>query len=220
MIKDQDSKQRTFQHGYKNYEILTDDMLLSYYKDTPSVKKTVQHLYDVLKKHDVDHGRARCIIRNMLPMVVPPGTKSKLKGDILNSIVKSELYKIYRGLDSNRFILCFEQKCHGLQEIPDWYLEDTINNRKLVGYNQMDLWTGGHQVNRAGKYILDETFHKRLARQNIRLVCVVCSRAPLIDMRRRRLSKVQQIVKTGINKSILFYPKNIKSAVQEFCSVK
>ena len=220
MIKDKDAKQRKFQNGYKTYDILEDDMMMSYYKEAPSVKKTIQSLYEVFTKHNINRNQAKSIIRHMLPMVIPPGTKSKLKGDILNNIVKRNLNKIYRSLDKSRYILRYEQKCPGLQEIPDWYLEDKVNHRILVGYNQMDLWTGGHQVNRGGKYILDRTFHKRLARKNIRLVCVVCKKAPLVDMKRRKVSKVQQILRTGILNDLLFYPDNVKSIIEDFCSIK
>lgn len=68
-----------------------------------------------------------------------------------------------------------EKSFEGLDEIPDWILTNSQTGRTLIGYNQIDLWGGGHQYNRASKYIIDNTIHERLSYKNAKLICVVCS---------------------------------------------
>ena len=40
----------------------------------------------------------------------------------------------------------------------------------MIGMNQLDLWSGGHQTNRASKYILE-----RQNSSNSILLCVICN---------------------------------------------
>ena len=63
-------------------------------------------------------------------------------------------------LDINIFEIKFETKCLNFitDEIPDWYISkkvapnsDTTQNTEnkpkiLIGMNQLDLWSGGHQT--------------------------------------------------------------------------
>jgi len=37
--------------------------------------------------------------------------------------------------------------------------------------NQLDLWSGGHQINRGSKYLIDS----KLNTENTKLLCVVCN---------------------------------------------
>ena len=54
-----------------------------------------------------------------------------------------------------------------MQEIPDFYIETA--NRIIIGFNQIDLWNGGAQLNRASKYILSSPKIPK----NIRIVYVM-----------------------------------------------
>ena len=50
-----------------------------------------------------------------------------------------------------------EKKCINLatDEIPDFYILNTKLNKAIIGMNQISLIGGGHQTNRASKYILN-----------------------------------------------------------------
>jgi hypothetical protein len=65
-------------------------------------------------------------------------------------------------------------------------------------------------VNRGGKYIIDDTIHKRLANKNVRMVCIV-NKVPV-----RQSGKAWDIMSKGVSKKRLFTPDKIKKMIEEF----
>jgi hypothetical protein len=67
-------------------------------------------------------------------------------------------------LDSERFEICFEKQCvlSITTEIPDWYILEKSTGKVIIGMNQLDLWSGGHQINRGAKYLIDNNVNLNL----------------------------------------------------------
>lgn len=195
------------------YPELAIDRLEDRYSKSASVKDKVAQIQSILRSCRIKASAADKIATKLLPLVVPAGVKSSIKGNIFNQIVVKEIKKVR--FSRSRYKLHIEKSCKHLQEKPDWMIEDTTTGRILVGYNQMDLWSGGHQINRAGKYILDDTIHQRLARRNIQMVCVVYSEFPT-TLKSKSNSCVSKILRVGTSKRRLVYPKGLADIISTF----
>jgi hypothetical protein len=151
---------------YKTLEELTDTNLLEEYKECISVKNEIKKLGNILDKYISDETKQK-IIQEYLINLIPAGTKGVIRGNKFNNIVKRFITNL--NLDKERFEICFEKKCkfHLTSEIPDWYILEKSTNKIIIGMNQLDLWSGGHQINRASKYIENNKHSK--------LLCVVCN---------------------------------------------
>ena len=151
---------------YKTLEELTDTNLLEEYKECISVKNEIKKLDEILIKY-IDDETKQKIIQEYLINLIPAGTKGVIRGNKFNNIVKRFITNL--NLNEERFEICFEKKCkfHLTSEIPDWYILEKSTNKIIIGMNQLDLWSGGHQINRASKYIENNKHSK--------LLCVVCN---------------------------------------------
>lgn len=101
--------------------------------------------------------------------IIPAGTKGVIRGLEYNRIVQEQLSHYF-----GAFSLHFEEKCpaYDAPERPDWWLHCQHANRYIIGYNQVDLWVGGAQRNRANKYLSDKT----ILPPNVDVLCVVSKR--------------------------------------------
>ena len=171
--------------------LLTDDDMFAYFRKSPSV----QHRCDVLRRALESHGMSAVttasVVREVFDeLLVPPGVKAYTRGMLFNQIVQTELTDVLCDCQE-RFVLSFERPLPIVAEIPDWTLVDAITGRVLIGMNQIDVWSGGHQLNRAGKYVLDDRLHERLRDEHdARMIAVVAHELP---DRTRRGSKVDRL---------------------------
>ena len=155
---------------YETLEELTDAKLMPEYKDCNSVKNEIKKLGDILDKY-MDEETKQKIIQEYSLELIPAGTKGVIRGNKFNNIVKKIIINL--GLDKERFEICFEKKCEGhfTTEIPDWYILEKSTNKIIIGMNQLDLTSGGHQLNRGYKYIIDNKINTKTSK----LLCVVCN---------------------------------------------
>jgi hypothetical protein len=118
------------------------------------VKNKINTLNKILKTHKINNKKKEAIINDYLVELIPAGTKGVIRGNKFNDIVMKTIINMH--LDNKRFKVCFEEHCSIIDtsERPDWYILDITNNRVLIGMNQIDLWSGGHQLNRGSKYII------------------------------------------------------------------
>jgi hypothetical protein len=194
------------------YPELALDRLEDRYSKSASVKNKIAQIQGILRSCRIKASIANKITTKLAPLLVPAGVKSSIKGNIFNQIVEKEIKKIR--FNRSRYKIHIEKSCKHLQEKPDWMIEDTVTGRILVGYNQLDLWSGGHQINRAGKYILDDTIHQRLARKKIQMVCVVYSEFPSTSAKSN--SCISKILRVGTTKSRLVYPTGLANIISTF----
>ena len=166
-------------------EKLCDAKLMDEYMECKSVKNEIKRLSNILGKYIDDDTRQK-IIGEYLPQLIPAGTKGAIRGNKFNKIVKEHIESL--NLDKDIFEICFEKNCpiHRTSEIPDWYILDKINNKVLIGMNQLDLWSGGAQTNRGSKYIFNNEHNSC----NSKLLCVVCNEIPQFKNNKKKAYKI------------------------------
>ena len=204
---------------YETIEKLSDANLMPEYTESSSVKNEITKLSDILKRHIDDDDKIQGIIKDYLLQLIPAGTKGVIRGNKFNKIVKE--YIILLDLDKSRFEVCFEKKSaiRNTTEIPDWYILDKSNNRILIGMNQLDLWSGGHQTNRGAKYIDIEKKIKEdnssSSGSNSKLLCVVCYEKQFKSDK----NKTYKLFVSGIENNTLCYLKNLSNIIRSYFAI-
>jgi hypothetical protein len=161
-------------------------------------------LSNILGKY-IDNDMRQKIIDEYLPQLIPAGTKGVIRGNKFNKIVKEHIELL--NLDKDIFEVCFEKKCsiHDTTEIPDWYILNKINSKVLIGMNQLDLWSGGHQTNRGSKYIFNNEHNSN----NSKLLCVVCYEIQF----KSNKNKAYKIFEKGFENNTLCYLNNLNNII-------
>jgi hypothetical protein len=195
---------------YETLEELTDAKLMCEYKDCNSVKNEIKKLSDVLGNY-IDEETKQKIIQEYLLQLIPAGTKGVIRGNKFNNIVKQFITKLE--LDTDRFEICFEKKCDGhfTTEIPDWYILEKSTNKIIIGMNQLDLTSGGHQINRGYKYLIDNKHNN----ENSKLLCVICNEIKF----KSNKNKAYKLFETGFSNNTLCYLKNIKFIIYDYFGI-
>ena len=184
---------------------LSDENLMDEYRECKSVKIAIERLRSVLAIY-VDEETRQNIIQDYLIRLIPAGTKGVIRGNKFNRIVKSHIVEFV--LDTNRFDVCFEKKSiiHPTTEIPDWYILDKETNKLMIGMNQLDLWSGGQQLNRGSKYLDTNTY------QNIKLVCVVSNPIQFKSQK----NKAYKLFEIGFERDTLCYLNHLHTIIREY----
>lgn len=189
---------------------LTDVSLLSEYQECKSVKNSVTKLSKIIEKHvEISTETRDAILKEYLVEMIPPGTKGVIRGNKFNKMVQEKIQNL--ALPADIYEVAFETNCATAptSEIPDWYIKDKIQNKTLIGMNQLDLWGGGHQMNRAGKYIMKDPFE---GQPNVKLVCVVCNYIVL----KSEKNKAFHIFEKGYEKNTICYLNRLEHNIREF----
>ncbi len=189
-------------------EKLNDIQLLDKYKKSRSVKKKINNLESILTKYNLENNIIQNIINDYTPALIPPGTKGVIRGNKFNSIVKKVINNI--NLDQNKFQIEFEKKCNLCltHEIPDWYIIEIQTNKLIIGMNQLDIWSGGHQINRGFKYIINNKYNT----ENTKFLCVICNNIILKNTN----NKVYQLFKEGYANDTLCYINNLEPIILNY----
>jgi len=186
---------------------LTDDKLMGEYRICPSVKMRLDVFENILRKNNLDNDTISKIMDEYLLQLIPPAVKACIRGNKFNRIIRDKiisLFQVYSQLEIE-----FEKDCllcPTLQK-PDWYILDKYSGKVMIGMNQVDLWGGGHQLNRGTHYIHNTQYNNT----NFKLVCVVCN-----DITFKRETKAYHIVKTGFQNNTLCYPNNLDCIIKSF----
>jgi len=169
--------------------------------------KNKNELEDILRKHSIEKNVIDKIIEDYKHKLIPPGSKATVRGNKFNIIIKN--YIIDMNLDKSRYDFEFERKTpfFNTDEIPDWYIHDKFTKKTIVGMNQVDLWGGGHQTNRASKYLNDKNNSK-----DCKILCVVANETKIETYK----SKKYNIFNTGFKNDTLCYLGNLKNIVKRF----
>ena len=193
---------------YKTLEELTDEKLMPHYKECNSVKNEIKKFQDILDKYISDEQIKQKIIQDYSLELIPAGTKGVIRCNKFNSIVKKFIINL--GLDIERFEICFEKKCeiHFTSEIPDWYILEKSTNKIIIGMNQLDLTSGGHQINRGYKYLIDNKHNSK----NSKLLCVICNEMYF----KSKKNKAYKLFKTGFENNTLCYLNNLQSIIENY----
>ena len=168
----------------------------------------IKKLSDVLGEFN-DEETIQKIIEKYLLELIPAGTKGVIRGNKFNAIVKKYITKL--SLDTDRFEICFENKCEGhfTTEIPDWYILEKSTNKILIGMNQLDLWGGGQQLNRGSKYIENNN------NENSKLLCVVCNEIQF----KSKKNKAYKLFESGFENNTLCYLNNLQNIITSYFNI-
>jgi hypothetical protein len=194
---------------YKTIDEISDKNLMIEYLKTNSVKNEIKNLECILEKY-IDKELINKIIQEYIIKLIPPGTKGVIRGNKFNNIVKNYLLNL--NLDKNKFEICFEKKNEKYitNEIPDWYISEKINNKVIIGMNQLDLWKGGQQINRGYKYIINNK------NDNYKLLCVICNEIQL----KNKNNKVYKLFETGFKNNTLCYINNLHNIIISYFNLE
>lgn len=198
--------------SYEIIDKISDTSLISEFLHTKSVNNRIDQLRNVLNKYIDNNLDPRSLLRDniildYLPYIIPPGTKGVIRGNKFNKIVREYITNL--NLDTSRFEIAFEkQYCRNkTSEIPDWYIFDNETNKLIIGMNQLDLWSGGQQLNRGIKYMCD-TDHNS---DTCKLLCVVCNYTQV-----KPNTKAYKIFKIGFDNDTLCYINRIGDIIDKF----
>lgn len=172
-----------------------------------SIDSLKSKIANQLHQHHVADVNA--VLTSIIPLIVPPGLKAVIFGNNFNRLVFERFSRHF--MHNPRFECRVEVSVPYLPEKVDMYIRDTQTGRTIVAYNQLDLWTGGHQVNRADKYIHSDSLYDNLP-ANVTLVCIVC-RKPTI---KTETSKLYKLFREGMLSGRLLLPNHIDDLVSKF----
>jgi hypothetical protein len=192
---------------YDTLQKLLDQTLLHEYKECKSVKNEIKKLESILDKYIHEEYIKEKIIGEYLLELIPVGTKGVLRGNKFNKIIKNFILNL--NLDINKFEIFFEKKCEIFltTEIPDWYIFEKETNKIIIGMNQLDLWNGGHQLNRGYKYLIDNKHNNK----NSKLLCVICN-----EIQFKSKNKVYNLFEVGFENNTLCYINNLQNIIYSF----
>lgn len=193
---------------------LNDNYLLNEYKQTKSVQSKITNIHNLLTKFNIPTIKKIKITNELIDYIIPAGTKGVIKGNKFNKIVKNHILNL--NLDYNRFDIQFETKLtkiNNINEIPDWYIYDKISNKYLIGMNQLDLWNGGHQLNRGFKYIQYNTdAGNGNTKLNHKILCVICNEIIL----KTTNNKIYTLFNKGFGDNSICYLNNLEHLVLDY----
>jgi len=186
---------------------LTDENLMSSYKECNSVKNEIKKLGTILDVY-LDENTKQKIINDYLIELIPAGTKGVIRGNKFNSIIRNKIIEFE--LDVDRFEICFEKKCDGYftTEIPDWYILENTTNKIIIGMNQLDLISGGHQLNRGYKYLIDNKHNNKSSK----LLCVICNETQF----KNNKNKAYKLFEIGFQNNTLCYINNLQNIINSY----
>jgi hypothetical protein len=196
----------SIEEQYDKYfaSILKDIHLDERFKNAKSTQANTKFIGGICEDLKLDQRQSRYLHRVLERRLLSSGMKASVRGNKMNEYVKKVLMKLVAVAGKGR--LYFERK-HPLvpeiHEIPDWTLE--VDGHIYIGFNQLDLWNGGAQVNRASKYIMDDDLHRRLNKRNVYIICLVARKIQF-----KAYNKVAKIIEHGIKRQRLFWLKGLK----------
>lgn len=105
--------------------------------------------------------------------------------------------------------LNLKKKCnkHITTEIPDWFILEKLTNKVIIGMNQLDLWGGGHQINRGSNYIENNKHNT----EKSKLLCVICN-----EIQFKSKNKAYKFFEIGYKNNTLCYLNNLGNIIQSY----
>lgn len=188
-------------------EKLCDKNLFDQYKKSKSVEILSDKLTRKLEKYINDVNISSAVSEIMVDLI-PPGTKGVIRGSAFNKIVETHIKKL--DLDPEKYEIAFEKVCDSCHttEIPDFYILEKHTMRVIIGMNQIDLWSGGQQINRGSKYLVNNKHNT----EKSKLLCVISKK---IDLKSNK-NKAYELFDIGFKNDTLCYVNNISIICKKF----
>lgn len=189
---------------------LSDENLRGLFMEQKSSKKRMDLARKQIRSVLLDEDMIGSLMSVLEDHFLSPGMKGVVRGNEFNRIVKHILSDNF---DHFHYELFFETECRAFHtpEKPDWWIHCKTTDRYVIGFNQVDLWTGGAQTNRRNKY-LSESFHKE-ASTNVSMLCVVC--APMTATLLQTNSKHFEMIYGSFQQNRLCYTGALLETIQK-----
>lgn len=187
-------------------EKIDDYNLREEYYNCTSVKNKVKNIRNIFKNNDISDEKTEIVIKQLLTHIIPPGLKGVIRGHKFNQYIKNIILDNISKNDNLEIF--FEKECEYSFEKPDWYIIDKLTNKCLVGMNQLDIFSGGQQLNRGSKYLLNNSDNK--------ILCVICNKLEFKNTK----SKTYKLFNHGFKNNTLCYPNNLINIIKNYFNVK
>lgn len=198
------------QYDHHTEAKLKDIFLNNRYANMPATKAIRVKVDDLVKKLEIDKRGERLMLKTLMPLLTPPSVKASVRGLAFNEYINGVITRFMNTRGSKMgYRASFEETHCDVHEKPDWILR-TPCGKTIIGYNQLDLWNGGAQLNRASKYIMDEGLHARLRKKSIFILCVVARKLVLTS----RKNKVNTMICKGLRTQRLMWPKGLRTYLE------
>ena len=188
-------------------ERLSDENLFNQYKKSKSVEILSDKLTRKLEKY-INGVNLSSAVSEIIVDLIPAGTKGVIRGNAFNKIVETHIKGL--DLDPEKYEFAFEKVCDSCHttEIPDFYILEKHTMRVIIGMNQIDLWSGGQQINRGSKYLVNNKHNT----EKSKLLCVISKK---IDMKSTK-NKAYELFDIGFKNDTLCYVNNISIICKKF----
>lgn len=195
------------EEGYdpKLCKALSDDGLMSKFMATEAAKRDRRVVMELLAKFN-DH--EECASR-ITEYFMRAGIKGVVRGAEFNKYIAKVLQNIVDELPGLE--LKVEADTEGLAERPDWVIQSFDGHRVLAGYNQIDLWSGGEQINRGDKYVTSGLSNLPPGLKVISVVCDFCKIT-------KETNKKFKLFDAGIKNKTIVYPRHLNPYIHEYFS--
>ena len=186
---------------------LSDEKMIEIYKSSKAVQIKIKKSTKRLEKYLDGVNLAKAVGEEIMDNI-PAGTKSVFRGVYLNKIIGEHIKNM--DFDPEKYEVAFEKVCDSCHttEKPDFYILEKSTNKVIIGMNQVDLWTGGHQYNRGSKYLLDNKHNT----EKSKLLCVVSKHIELKSAK----NKAYKFLDIGLKNDTLCYVTNISNICKKF----
>jgi hypothetical protein len=193
---------------YETISKLSDENLMNELKSCKSTIIKIENLRKILNKNEIPDDKIDKIIDDYIPDLISSGTKAVIRGNLFNKIVKEYILNL-NYLSNEDYEIQFEKNSSTFKthEIPDWYILNKKSNKIIIGMNQLDLWSGGHQINRGSKYIMDFKNDDK-----VKMVCVICNEISFKSDK----NKAYKIFEYGFKNDTICYIKNLENIIKEY----
>jgi hypothetical protein len=193
---------------YDTIDKMSDEKLLEVYKSSKSVQLLTAKLSKKLEKYITNTDYLSNAVDELIVDLIPAGTKGVFRGNVLNKIIETHIKNL--NFDAEKYEVAFEKVCESCRttEIPDFYILEKSTNKVIIGMNQIDLWSGGQQINRGSKYLVDNKHNA----EKSKLLCVVSKH---IEIKSDR-NKAYKLLDIGLKNDTLCYVTNISNICKKF----
>ncbi len=196
---------------YDTINKMSDENMFEIYKNSNSVKIKIKKATKRLEKYLDGVNLAKAVDEEVMDNI-PAGTKGVYRGNMLNKIIESHIKNM--NFDPEEYEVAFERVCDSCHttEIPDFYILNKSTNKVIIGMNQIDLWSGGQQINRGSKYLVDNKHNT----ERSKLLCVVSKHIQIKSTK----NKAYKLLDTGLKNDTLCYVNNLSNICIKFFESK
>jgi hypothetical protein len=193
---------------YDTIDKMSDEKLIEVYKSSKSVQILTAKIRKKLEKYIINVDNLSAAVDELIIDLIPAGTKGVFRGNVLNKIIETHIKNL--NFDPEKYEVAFEKICDSCHttEIPDFYILEKSTNKVIIGMNQIDLWSGGQQINRGSKYLVDNKHNA----EKSKLLCVVSKH---IEIKSDR-NKAYKLLDIGLKNDTLCYVNNISNICKKF----